>query len=320
MKDQDRIAVPIQFLPAFELVARELSIKRAAHTLHLTPSAVSQQIRALEQALGFPLFRRATRALALTPEGEQFARVVGDTLGTLRSGTARLMRKRGPRPLRLSTESFVAHEVLIPELHALRERDSRIDLRLETSIALADLNHDGVDVAVRYGIGPWPGLAATLLTEVIMTPVCAPELIPGGQLGSARALESVPLIRVGDFPDPWDAIARRSGLKLRERLVFDTYSAALRAAEQGLGLVFGLFPLTSARVLEGRLVTPIGLRVRTRASFQFVCRKADVTRPDILAVRDWCVARFAALPALPEDVRASTVSERPVRGWRRARD
>src|SRR4051794_40818925 len=108
---------PLNYLPTFELAARHLSFKRAAEELHLTPSAVSQQMRGLEEALGLPLFRRQTRALTLTPAGEQFAAVAADALDAYRRGTERLLRHHARRVVRLTTDPYIANEVLIPVLH-----------------------------------------------------------------------------------------------------------------------------------------------------------------------------------------------------------
>lgn len=302
------IAAPLHFLPAFELAARHLSIKRAAQELHLTPSAVSQQIRALEDALGLKLFRRLTRALELTEAGRQFAAVVQETLDTYRRGSERLLRQHGQRTLRLSADSFIAHELLIPQLHNFAERHKDLVLQIQTGSALVDFERESVDAAVRYGRAPWPGLAASALCDLFVTPVCAPGLVKGDQLRSPSALARYPLIVLRGFPDPWQAAAERFGFTLeREPLVFDSYFACVRAAEKGLGIAVGLFPTTTSAVLEGRLVTPLAFRMRTRAKFYFVCRKDDAELPAFSALRSWATERFAALPKLPG--KAATVDE-----------
>jgi LysR family transcriptional regulator, glycine cleavage system transcriptional activator len=304
------IAAPLQFLPAFELSARYLSFKRAAEELHLTPSAISQQIRALEDALGLKLFKRVTRAVHLTEAGEQFAAVVGDTLETYRRGTDRLLRRYERRVLRLSTDAFVAHELLIPALHTFAERVRGVELRIETGNAFADLRSDGVDAAVRFGRGPWPGLVSATLSEAFVTPVCAPGLVKSDRLRSPRALARYPLIRLRDQPDPWARAAEALGFELSsERIVLDNYFATVRAAEKGVGIALGAFPATSAAVLEGRLVTPLPIRVRTQAKYSFVCRKEDAEHPTFVALREGCAALFAALPRLPEPHGCVTLDE-----------
>jgi LysR family transcriptional regulator, glycine cleavage system transcriptional activator len=310
MNDSRRIAAPLQVLPTFELVAEHLSIKRAAELLHLTPSAVSQQIRTLESALGLKLFDRLARALALTPAGVEFAAVVSATLDTLRSGTRSLQRQHVSHTLRLSTDPFVAHEILIPQLHTYNAARTGVDLRIETSTTLSNLRHDGIDIAIRYGRGPWPGLTSTLLCEMFASAVCAPGLVPRDRMKSPRALARHPLIRLRDQPDPWLRVGALLGIELTgERLIFDSYFAALRAAEAGLGVAFAVFPPTSAWVSDGRLVVPLPLRIRVRSTFQFVCRKEDSTRSDISGLREWAVARFRELPGLPETDRWPMLDE-----------
>jgi LysR family glycine cleavage system transcriptional activator len=302
------IAAPLHFLPAFELAARYLSIKRAAQELNLTASAVSQQIRALEEALGLKLFRRLTRALELTEAGLQFAVVVQETLDSYRRGSDRLLRQHARRTLRLSADPFIAHELLIPELHTFGAQSRDGVLQIQTSSALVDFERDSVDAAVRYGRAPWPGLVSTPLCDVFATPVCAPGLVKGDQLRSPRALARYPLIVLRGHPDPWQVAAARFGFKLeREPLVFDDYFASLRAAEKSLGIAIALFPIATSAVLEGRLVTPLPVRLRTRAKFYFVCRKEDAALPALAGLRRWAEARFANLQALPGS--ASVIDE-----------
>jgi len=310
MDGPKRIAAPLQFLPAFELTARHLSFKRAAQELHLTASAVSQQIRALEGALGLKLFRRLTRALELTPAGEQFAAVVTDTLDTFRLGTDRLLWHHGARALRLTSDPFIAYELLIPQLQSFKQRHPDLDLRVETSSALSDLYRDGLDAGIRYGRGPWPGLSSSLLTTLIAAPVCAPGLIKGGQLKSPAQLARYPLIRLRDLADPWDRFASVFGVELTQpRLVFDGYFSSMRAAEQGLGIALALFPVTTAAVLEGRLIVPLAVRTRLKSTYQFVCRREDVSRPALVALREWSSELFRQLPGLPEDRRCRVLDE-----------
>lgn len=294
------ITVPLHFLPAFELVARHLSIRHAAADLHLTPSAVSQQVRALEKALGFALFRRGTRAIHLTEAGRQYADVVAQTLETYRRGADRLQRQRGTQSLRLSCDAYVAHEILIPELASFRALHPQLELRIETSAALADFERDDVDAAVRYGRGPWPGVLGTSLCKVEATPVCAPGLIPGDRLRSPSSLARYPLIAMRDYPDSWKVAEKLMGIALPpDRLWFDSYFACLRAAEKGLGIALAMFPLATTAVLEQRLVTPVRVRVWARASMRFVSRKEDARSPAIGALRSWLEQKFSALPALP---------------------
>jgi LysR family transcriptional regulator, glycine cleavage system transcriptional activator len=306
-----RALAAISYLPAFELSARHLSFKRAAQELHLTPSAVSQQIRSLESALELKLFRRMPRALALTPAGERFTEVVSDTLERYRRGAEQVLKLQGGQVLRLTTDAFVAHEVLIPALHTFRPGKPAIDLRIETTSKVVDLDREEIDAAIRYGVGPWPGMTSTPLGDVIATAMCAPALIEGRGTLKPAAVAGYPLIRIRDQPDPWQRFSQLFSIRLpNQRLVFDSYIASLRAAEKGLGIAVGVFPMTTGAVLEGRLITPLLVRMRLRARFHFLCRTSDAARPLLGALRDWVCARFAELPPLPE-ARGTTLLDEP---------
>lgn len=310
MAASTRVLAALSYLPAFDVAARQLSFTRAADELHLTPSAVSQQMRALEDALGIKLFRRMTRALALTPAGEQFAVLVSELLHRYRRGAEQILRQEGRQVVRMSTDLFVAHEILIPALDTFKPERPPIDLRIETSTKVLDLDREELDAAVRYGIGPWPGLTSSPLCDVTAATVCAPGLVKGGRIRSPAALADYPLIQLRDQPDPWQRAAEVLAIELpRERLVFDSYFACIRAAEKGLGLAVAIFPATAGAVLDGRLVMPLPFHVRVRAKFHFVCRREDTARPALLVLRDWVRARFAALPALPEDRTVAVVDE-----------
>src|SRR5262245_22952922 len=146
MRPSTRALSVLSYLPAFEAAARHLSFKRAAEELHITPSAVSQQMRALEDMLELKLFRRLTRGLALTPAGEQFAALVSAVLDRYARGAEQLLQ-HGRQVLRVSTDSFVAHEVLIPALDSFKSRRPPIDLRIETSTQVLDLDGEALDAA-----------------------------------------------------------------------------------------------------------------------------------------------------------------------------
>jgi LysR family glycine cleavage system transcriptional activator len=219
VQSSKRALATLPYLPAFELAARHLSFKRAAKELHLTPSAVSQQIRALEEALGLELFRRKTRAVELTEAGRQYATLVADTLDALRNGTDRLVRQRARRVVRLTTDPFVANEVLIPALSELSAVGGPLDLRIETSSSIVDLDGHELDCAVRYGVGRWRGFASTPVCEPLATPLCAPGLLGGRAISSPLELTRYPLIQLRDHPDPWARLATHFGIEVpTERL------------------------------------------------------------------------------------------------------
>lgn len=288
---------PIQLLPPFEAAGRHLSFKAAAKELHVTPSAISQQLRALEDCLGFALFERGPRSVALTEAGALYLEVARSTLDTFRHGTELLLDRYRHRVLRLNTDASVAHEVLIPNLSAFERAHPDIDLRIESSSALIDLRSDAADVALRYGSGPWPFVSSVPIASMLMTPVASPGLLQQRPLRSIEDLARHTLLSVQGSPQHWSALAAHGGFKIRQQKTFDSYLATLQAAAHGLGVALALFPISTAWVQDGRLAAPLPLRVPA-AGYHLVYRPGDDKRSDIIALKAWVTRCFAALPAL----------------------
>ncbi|MEY4511393.1 MAG: hypothetical protein RLZZ450_3515 [Pseudomonadota bacterium] len=299
---------PIQLLIAFEAAARLGSFKAAAVELHLTPSAVSQQLRALEEHLSQSLFHRLPRAVELTEAGRFYFDVAREVLGLFRKGTARLHERYGRRTLRVSTDPAVAYEVLIPALADFQVLHPDIDLRIEASSALIDPRVDLIDAAVRFGRGqPWPGLASEQVAAMTSTLVASPLLLKKTPIKQLRDLTDHTLLDISGAPDHWGVIAAQAGFRIGRRQSFDSYLATLQAAAHGMGVAVGLFPLSSAWVHDGRLATPLPLRV-PGVGYYLVCRPEDRERPDQLAFGRWLSARFAELA--PLDVPPARVRRR----------
>lgn len=289
---------PIQLIYAFEAAARLGSFKRAAAELHVTPSAVSQQIKVLEDHLGVPLFHRVPRAVRLNEHGAAFFRVAADTLDCYRRGAESFVAERARAALRISMLPFVAYELVIPELHTFRNAHPDIDLRLETSMGLVDIAAGEADAAVRFGRGPWPGLSSATLTAVTASLVCHPSLVNRRGTIRAAAIRDTQLIIVPSFKVRVREQLQAAGLGalLPERdLVLDSFLATMRAAERGLGIAVGLFPVIAPWIRAGRLAAPLDVRFRLPDAYQFVCRKPDRDRLEITAFRTWMQAQFAAL-------------------------
>ena len=289
---------PIQLLPAFEAAARHMSFKAAARELRVTPSAISQQLKALEDALGLVLFDRQPRSVTLTEAGALYLEVARDTLETFRRGTARARDRFRRRVLRLNTDAAIAHDVLIPSLPSFEQAHAELDLRLETSSALIDLRVDAADAALRYGTGPWPGVVSELIASVVATPVGSRDLLRKQPLRKLRDLGKHTLLRVQSTPDHWQILAARVGFEIREQKTFDSYLATLHAAAHGVGVALGLFPVSTAWVRDGRLAAPCPERFEA-AGYHLVCRAGEAQRAEMEQVKAWIQRCFAALPSLP---------------------
>jgi LysR family glycine cleavage system transcriptional activator len=166
-------------LRAFEAAARHMSFTLAASELNVTQTAISHQIRRLEEELGIRLFVRQNRTLLLTPEAREYLPGIRAAFNDLRLATDRLLRKDEGNVLTVSTLASLAAKWLLPRISSFQERHPGIDVRITTSTALVDFRRDGVDAAIRYGRGQWPGLRADWLMADKMFPVCSPELLKG---------------------------------------------------------------------------------------------------------------------------------------------
>ena len=299
---------PIQLLIAFEAAGRLGSFKAAAAELHLTPSAVSQQLRALEEHLAFTLFHRMPRAVELSEAGRFYYDVAREVLDLFRRGTARLHERYGRRTVRVSTDASVAYEVLIPALADFQALYPEIDLRIEASSMLVDPRRDLIDAAVRFGRGqPWPGLAADELAAMTSTLVASPALLKKRPIKQASDLAHHTLLDIAGAPDHWGVIAAQAGFRIGARQAFDSYLATLQAAAHGMGVAVGLFPLSSAWVHDGRLAAPLALRA-PGVGYYLVYRPEERGSEDLQHLRTWLTARFAELP--PLDARPAVATPR----------
>jgi LysR family glycine cleavage system transcriptional activator len=290
--------VPLGFLPAFEAAGRLGSFAAAAHELHVTPSAVSQQIRTLESMLGVALFERNGRTAALTPDGKQYFEEVRDALSALKTSTARLRRRTRGTVLRVQTMALAAHEFLLPRLAAFRERFPGLELRIETSNEVVDFRHTDCDAALRLGNAS-PDLTVQPLGGASAAVVCSPEIAADirrtSDLQRYTFLNPCPEGQRG-----FDALIGALGLPLAaaKGWRFETCQEALVAAEHGLGVTFGVFPMATHYVDRGRLVVPLADRVVLPGEICFVYRPMDATRFPFAAISAWLRSEYEALPAL----------------------
>ena len=274
---------------------------------------MSQQIKALEEALGFVLFERLGRAVRLSREGQEYLRDVQHALVDLAGATRRLRRRDSDNVLRITTMDFVAYELLIPCLPALREHFPQLELRVESSTKVVDLHESEFDAAVRLGGGPYENITSIPLAPLDSAMVCSPKR--ARTIHSPPDAFSHPLIELrGQEHRGWHAFVKKHAPagKKAQILTLETYFETVCAAEQGVGLAFGVFPLTSRWVLDGRLAVPSAVRVPLPGGTQFVFREND-RRPELPALAAWLRERFDELPALPRGrlVRSRTSKPSP---------
>ncbi|MEZ5667118.1 MAG: transcriptional regulator GcvA [Alphaproteobacteria bacterium] len=294
---------PLAPLRAFEAAARHLSFTRAATELNLTQGAISQQIKQLEQQLGFALFLRQTRRLALTEEGRQFANVVREALTSIGTAADGLRAGLGQGPLTVSVLASFAAQWLMVRLPRFHERHPEIDLRLHTDDRLANLRTDGVDLAVRFGWGNYPGLETRLLLRERLFPVCSPQLMAGprairaiGDLAQAILLHDDDW-RHDETSNGWPYFLKRFGVRRADPTTGPGYNQGalmVQAAIHGQGVALARSTLAAIELETGRLVRPLSVSIECPMSVYTVTLPERAALPKIVAFRDWIAAEADA--------------------------
>jgi LysR family glycine cleavage system transcriptional activator len=279
-------------LRAFEAAARHLSFTRAAAELNVTQTAISHQIRRLEEQLGIRLFVRQTRALALTREAQGYLPAVRAAFDDLRRATARLKRAERDGVLTVSTTASLAAKWLVTRVAAFQDAHPGVEVRITTSTHLVDFQQEEVDMAVRYGRGGWPGVRAQWLMAEDIFPVCSPALLSGAKpLRRPEDLVHHTLLHTTVSREDWQLWLTAAGLPvslaLRRGLSFDVGFMALQAAIDGLGVALGRSRLVDADIIAGRLVVPFDLILPADAGYYIVAPEDTADAPKIALFRDW---------------------------------
>ncbi len=302
---------PLNALRAFEAAARHRSFKRAAEELFVTPAAISQQVKTLEEYLGVELFRRLTRAIELTPAAEAMLPKLREGFDCFAAGLARARQaeERG-RIAVLAPPNFVARW-LMPRLRSFTTSYPQYDLRIIGTLRAIDNPEDELPaepgradaearVSVRYGMGDYPGAVVDLLFQPSYVPVCSPKLLGRGPpLHRPSDLRNHMLIHddssPGDEERPgwgeWLEIAGAKGVDGTRGPRFSNASLVHEAAIDGLGVALALRPLVDSDIEEGRLVVPIERAVPTRFAYYLVTPEALIAHPAASTFRRWLMAQ-----------------------------
>lgn len=283
--------LPLNTLSAFRTVAELMNLRAAAEVLHLTHSAVSQQIRSLEERLGFPLFERRGRRVVLNPAGQALLRSVQSALSLLDDGVQAAAAAAGgeAQRLRVTVLPSFANRWLLPRIGRWRERHPTLALEIDASIRPIDLVREGFHAAVRQGNGPWPGVESERLFEqppivVVGSPSAARRLL-GAQ---PEAFAREPLLGDNDIWEDWFAAA---GIrtKVRTVAVFNDAGLMLQAAEQNLGLALSRELLAADALRDGRLVrlSPISIKHADAHPYHLVYPPALRDWPPLVSFRRW---------------------------------
>ncbi|MGP9628857.1 LysR substrate-binding domain-containing protein [Halomonas sp. H2] len=280
-------------LRAFEAAARHESAKQAALELSVTPTAISHQIRGLEEALGIALFVRKPRQLELTPRGRELQQVLEASFDNISHTIERLSAMPERRGITLTTTPVVAVRWLLPWVCLLRDSHPDIDLRIHASHEPVALDGVTADLAIRHGDGRWPGLVAEKLFDTTLIPTCSPQLVQHVK-GDFTKYPLIHFRPQGILISPMDwvgyqKVAQIPGLSIGAGLAFSDESHAISAAVGGQGVMLMSRQLIEDELAEGRLVQPFGPELNDRAFF-LVYPENRRNDPTILAIREWVLA------------------------------
>jgi LysR family glycine cleavage system transcriptional activator len=297
-------------LRAFEAAARHLSFTQAAAELNVTQTAISHQIKRLEEELGIRLFIRQNRALTLTPAAKEYLPGIRAAFNDLRLATDRLLRRDDDHVLTVSTLASLAAKWLLPRITGFQEAHPGIDVRITTSTALVDFRGGDVDAAIRYGRGQWPGLRVDWLMADKLFPVCSPALLAGRKpLRKPEDLaDHVLLHSSAGNDDDWrlwlTAAGLPTNLSKQPGVTFDLVFMTVQAAIDGVGVAMGRTSYVQDDIAKGRLVVPFDITLPVDAGFYLVSPEAKADSPKLSAFRNWLMD---AVKSKPEPLAETTL-------------
>lgn len=285
-------------LQCFEASARHLSFTRAAKELHITQSAVSRQIRSLEEQLGIRLFDRSAQGLRLSSDGASYLPAIRAALDKMESATLQLLANQGTAGvLNIAVLPTFGTRWLIPRLPAFRARAPDITVNILTKLEPFDLDAENIDLAISYGEQPWPHAVSYPLMGEAIAPVCSPDLLKRPPaLKRPTDLRNHTLLQMATRPGAWkvwfDGIGL-SGANAFRGPAFEHFSMVVQAAIAGLGIAVVPLFLVSEELANGRLVMPFNQPVESPHRYYAVCSEARQGTHRIREFRDWLCAEAA---------------------------
>ena len=287
---------PLNLFRVFDLAARSGSFTAAADELCVTQSAVSQQIRQLEEFLEVRLFRRLPRRVELTREGTALATVTQQALTMLGRACDKLVDPAMPTVICVNAAPSLASRWLLPRLKRFMESNPRIKVTLLATNDPIDFDRQDIDVALRWGDGSWPGVRSELLGREPIFPVCAPSLLAqAGGLPGPQDLAQHTLLQVvnGNPWAEWLEAAGCAGMEFSDTLYFSDASLMLDAAVQGQGVCLTSYFLAEKDLLAGRLVRAVDLEIHIDEGFYVLTSPVFGDKPAVANFRQWIRAEAA---------------------------
>jgi LysR family glycine cleavage system transcriptional activator len=285
---------PLHALQGFVAAARSGNLSRAAESLHLTVSALSHQIRGLEERLGQRLFARSARGVSLTADGQQLFDRVAAHFDALEQAL-QPFRVRRDEVLTISLMPSFAASWLVPRLPRFLSAHPQLEINLQSTTALVDFERDTtIDAGLRFGRGQYPGLDAVHLLDDWVTPTVSPALVQRLGMPTLDTLDRFPLL--GAPGGRWSEWFAQYGGTLPARFVatFDDSDTLHRAAGEGLGVALGRLTLARPMVEAGRLLLPFPQRLKAEFAHYLVYPARSAAHAGLQAFRAWLLAEAAA--------------------------
>lgn len=285
---------PLTSLRAFEAAGRHLSFTKAAAELAVTQAAISHQVKALETHLGVALFTRLPRKLELTKEGSTLLPVVSACFNQISDSVAGLKQDTAGSVITVRLAPSFAAKWLSPRLEDFRRQHPDIDLALKHSNAPVDFAREDIDLAVTYGKGDWPGVAADPVLILDFFPVCCPAFMEGDHpLTRPDSLRYYALLHDADYRNwtDWLELAGLDDIDPKRGTVVDDTNVLIQAAIDGLGIALGSTSFVKDHLDAGRLVKPFDPVLYSDFAYHVVCPKEHLERSEVRAFKEWLLTQ-----------------------------
>lgn len=287
---------PLSALRGFEAAARLNSFSKASNELFMTQSAISHQVKLLEDYFGQPLFKRVNRTVEVTDAGIDFLKTTQVVLSQLQKGTIRLEFFNKPGLVVLTTSPSIASKWLMKRLPTFKQENPDIDAWIYTKYAQESLENAEVDLAIWQGTGDWPGVEVIKLFDDVVTPLYSPKLLSEGvKIEQPQDLANFPLIHVEQVErrEDWGAWFANEGVKELTTVAgynFNDSSLALDCAVAGQGVVLGSVALAQDLIDSGILIRPFESQLDTEFSYYLVYKKEKIQHENIDRLRQWILS------------------------------
>lgn len=291
--------IPRRFLPsisllqAFEVAARTQNVTAAAKELSLTQSAVSRQIRALEEQLGTELFYREKQSIRLTVGGERYARDIRDALQKISSASMSLRANPGGGTLTLAILPTFGTRWLAPRLPDFLQQNPGVTINLVTKMSQFDFRSEAIDAAIHFGQPDWPNCEFQHLRGEVVVPACSPAFKAEHQWTGVADLSRAPLLHLMSRPDAWEQFFAKHEIQTPslEGMLFDQFATAAQAAMAGLGVALLPEFLIQDELANGSLVEAFDARMQSRAEYYLCWPSQNSGYGPLIAFRRWLEGR-----------------------------